>query len=351
MQYVALHLMTLGGSMFARTQRWATVGLDPLPILSPPYRGLDTPPGHVWLSGYDDWQINRLDGRWTHDITQVTVGDGSIPCGGDVIVWVGDLKYMDGHVSRVVYQPSRILAVGPRRKGRVWIESLRDNWIREIHLEDALTHRPFLHESLTAAWAGQLVHTKPSVLDMWGLHLWCPECGHLGAPTVVSLSSTSLVEARDRNGNLQPWPWGSMIPTECITARPSSSMRCTRCDAQWGEHAIAEPMVWPSFAEKDDDPFIIDSVDDLLEGYSERYLHGEPIKSLEELGQWMSMQLDDFDLDFPPEDWFSSEGITIRVWNFGLTMPFPFALTELLWEAEELESQATSHMEAAEMEE
>lgn len=320
--------------MTFRGARWDAIGVKSPPILAPPYAMFPAGPARIWLSRYEAWSIEELDARWVHDSTQMPVGkSGALPRVGDIIVWVGDLAYLDDEVREVLFQPSLVIGVGSRRRGTVMVESIRDTWLMEVETSLAADASPTLASQLGRLTSRHGAEVSADFLDVWGINVMCPSCGCVGMPASWGLTPPGP-SSRDRDGALLPWPTGVTRDLGCSPSDPGTYYACPRCAHQWGDAPIADAMVWPEIVDPSGDPAIVGSVQDLLEAVADVYDLQKPAKDLDEVAEWVFNFTEPYEVelrqDFP-------DGIVMTVRYWGLDFRFPFDLKALPAMAAELE--------------
>lgn len=237
-----------------RQDAWGAVGLAPLPILAPAYRLVDEGQGHVWGSHYrpDNWTIEMLDDRWALDATTAPLPDDGYAHAfseaglrrGDIVLWIGPAQ-VGRRIRQVLWPPSLVVDVQPAMNGYQRVKSVRDTWLAVIpvdspqaeHLARMLSLR-FPNEDAPRCRA-----LERSVLDAWGLDVWCYRCGHMGTP--VQWGVTGEAGTRDTEQDLTPWPTGLALTPDFEAPARAIAFDCERCGTQWGAPPIAEPQWWP----------------------------------------------------------------------------------------------------------
>lgn len=291
-------------------------------------------PSRIWLSRYGAWSTEELDARWVHDSTQMPVGQvGAFPRVGDIIVWVGDLAYKDGEVREVLFPPSLVIGVGPRRGGMLAVESIRDTWLIEVETALANKASPLLQSHFSGLTSRQGSEVSGDFLDVWGINVVCPNCGCLGAPSSWGLIAAEP-SSRNGEGALMPWPTGVTRDLGCSPAEPGSYYACPRCGDEWGDEPIADAMVWPEIINSRGDPVIVGSVQDLLEAVADIYGLTKPAENLDEVAEWIFNFTEPYEVDLRQD---SPDGIVMTVRYWGLDLDFPFDLEALPAMALELE--------------
>jgi hypothetical protein len=325
-----------------RDDRWAAIGVKRPPILAPPYAMFPAGPSRIWLSRYGAWSTKELDARWVLDSTQMPVGkSGALPRVGDLIVWVGDLAYRDGEIREVLFPPSLVISVGPRRRGMSTVESIRDTWLLEVETALAAEAGSILKSHLSRLTSRHGVEVSAEFLDVWGINVVCPNCGCLGTPASWGLTAEEPC-SRDRNGAIRPWPTGVARDLGCSPVGPGSYYACPRCGDEWGDEPIADPMVWPESHDPSGDPMIVGSVQDILEAVADIYDHKTPAEGLAEVAEWIFNFTEPYEVDLRQD---SPDGIVMTVRYWGIDLVFPFDLNALPAMALDLEGDCRA-MEA-----
>lgn len=219
---------------------WIDARIAPLPADAPPYRlFVGAPLASVWVAGYDEnrWTVANIDGRFSLDRTTMPAPDPEEGFGrfrrGDVVIWVGPGS--DGSAEEdVIWQPSLVVQAQGVGDGMTRIVSIRDASLDCFGVDET--------QDLGIDWGSHLLGAREpeivdsSVLDLWGLDVWCRECGHLGTP--VRWGLTGSPRTREDDGTLLPWPEGLGVDAGCDIPPEPFLYQCERCGAAWGSDRL-----------------------------------------------------------------------------------------------------------------
>jgi len=215
-----------------RVHRWREAGAEPLPIDAPSYRIIaGSPLTTIWIAGYHPSrkQAEMLDERYILDRTSTLTPDSEDGFDkvrrGDVLIWIGP----DDDGIDTVWQPSVVVDTRHSSDGLVQITSIRDTSLAELALADVTLTNVDPASHLNGGRSPEPVDS--SVLDLWQLDVWCPECGHLGALTSRGIKLAN--STRDLDGTLLPWPRGLRFSLGCTVPR-EHLYACERCGHRWG---------------------------------------------------------------------------------------------------------------------
>ena len=179
-----------------------------------------------------------LDARWTIERVQILPAPGA-PSESETVA-VGDtvvLRVRSGAGLRSTtdwHPPSRVVGARTSADGTVTLDVLCDQSLELLETRDVRRLDPSLarRPPLGPVRRDQM---KRRLRNLWGLDVWCPTCGAEGHPVIVGMPDPEIVEPRDHQGVLQPWPAGSVALHGCvITDEPIPGYICPRCGASWG---------------------------------------------------------------------------------------------------------------------